>query len=243
MLTHCLPNQTPSLQKEGQCNKAFSTLLKETSHQLVSTVVLQQHEAAVDEVWRFQLLRQNKLSPGMLLIGLPQNKREIPRCAYEQVMLKNGWLCNVRVSSSLAVSLWSGLHAVLQMPGRLHNGDRGGCMHLPRRWTVVSSEYFLLPQEVSLSSKYHPRNCTWGQLHCKHKHHFVMCRRLYTGGSKHIYMQGIVFFAPFSFAGSVEFKSPLHAFVSFCCAQQNKKNKTCPTKYNMLSLLSSKSSY
>lgn len=55
----------------------------------------------------------------------------------------------------LAVSLWSGLHAVLQMSGRLHNGNRSGYMHLPGRWTMVPSKYFLLPQKVSSSRKYH----------------------------------------------------------------------------------------
>lgn len=130
-------------------------------------------------------------------------------CAYEQLMLKNDYPCNEQITSSLAVPLWPDVCALLQMPGRLHNGDRGGCMHLSGRWTVVSSKYFLLPQKVFPPRKYHPRHSTRGQLHCEHKHHFVMCRRLHSGGSKHIHVQGILLSALFYFAGSFELRGPL----------------------------------
>ena len=111
-------------------------------------------------------------------------------------------------------------------------------MHLPGRWTVVSSKYFLLSQKVSTPRKYHPCNSTWGQLHCECRHHFVMYGRLYSGGSKHIYMQGKVLSALFYFAGSVEFKSLPLALTSFwLLIAHNKKCKACPVKYNIYAFL------
>lgn len=221
--TRSLLNQKPSSQREGQgLHQGIRYYLSTKATSSLSPVMLQQREAAGDEVWNFQLLQQNKLSLGMLLARLLWNKSH-------QVCLRTNnvekCLCNLWISLSLAVSLWSGVNALLQMPGRLHNGDRSGCMHLSGRWTVVSSKYFLLPQKVSTPRKHHPCNSTWGQLHCECKHHFVMCRRLYSGGSEHIYMQGIVLSALFYFAGSVEFKSHPLALISFWLfIAHNKKN-------------------
>jgi len=97
-------------------------------------------------------------------------------------------------------------------------------MRLPGRWTVVSSKYFLLPQKVSPPRKYHPCNRIGRQLHSEHKRHSVMCRRLYSGGSKHVYMQGIVLFALFYFAIFVDFKSLPHALINFWPLIAHNKN-------------------
>lgn len=92
--------------------------------------------------------------------------------------------------------------------------------------------------------KYHPCRCTWGQLHCEHKHHFVMCRRLHPGGSKHIYMQGMLLIALFHFASFVELKRPPHALISFWpLIAHNKKIKSMSCEIECASFLPSKSNY
>lgn len=80
--------KSPLCKTKVQCRNCTKVLSTRAMNSL-SIVVLQQHEAARGEGWSFQLLQQNKISPGMLLTGLPGYNREIPRCAYEQLMLKS----------------------------------------------------------------------------------------------------------------------------------------------------------